>query len=88
MELLQSPLRVLDPGAADIIYVPFYVIALASGHVLTHCSPELTPEDKAQRIAEFWAESPQLLPLLGSKPHWLVRAPSWLYSTPLVLIVL
>jgi hypothetical protein len=81
MQLLQSPLRVMDPAAADLIYVPFYVISLATTHALSHCSPELSREAKAERVAQFWAEAPAALPLLGSKPRrtgWcgLIRLPA------------
>ena len=61
-------------------YVPFYGTQLwadlASGKQIgstnrSSCQPNWTWADQDQLIAQFWADAPTLLPLLGSKPHWM-----------------
>ena len=74
MQLLRSPLRVLDPAAADIIIVPVYLTQLIHPHAITSCNRALSEEQAAELVRDFWAESAQLLPLLGRKPHWLFVA--------------
>ena len=74
MQLLRSPLRVLDPAAADIIFVPFYATQLMMPHAMTNCSRARSEEQAEEVARDFWADSAQLLPLLGHKPHWLFVA--------------
>ena len=62
-------------------YVPFYGTQLwgdlVSGHQIfastnrSSCQPTWYWADQDQLIAQFWADAPTLLPLLGSKPHWM-----------------
>ena len=35
------------------------------------CKPNWTEPAQDELIAQFWADAPQLLPTLGSKPHWM-----------------
>ena len=63
-----------DPAAADVIFVPVYATQLLKPHMLSRCSRALSDAEAAQLAADFWADAPQLLPLLGRKPHWLFVA--------------
>ena len=61
-------------------YVPFYGTQLwadlASGKQIgsihrSTCQREWSWADQDELIGQFWADAPALLPLLGSKPHWM-----------------
>ena len=60
-------------------YVPFYGSQLWSDlsghqdHVNNEgaCKPIWTDQATDDLIADFWADAPTLLPLLGTKPHWM-----------------
>ena len=75
MELLQSPLRVMNASEADLVYVPFYVVNLANTHSRDSCGRPLSHEEAEAVVRDFWAEAPALLPLLGRVPHWMVGRP-------------
>jgi len=56
-------------------YVPLYAsqLLVASGSEGS-CQPDWTPAAAAELLAQFWADAPALLPLLGVKPHWMQLA--------------
>ena len=53
-------------------YVPFYVTQTwADLGAEGRCKPFRSEAAQNELIAQFWADAPALLPLLGSKPHWM-----------------
>lgn len=61
-QLLTSPLRTLASAAADIVYVPFY--AMAAVYINGSYTQPI--------FSRFWQDISELLPLLDSKPHFIV----------------
>jgi hypothetical protein len=56
-------------------YVPLYASQLlAAAGSEGSCQPDWTPAAAAELLAQFWADAPALLPLLGAKPHWMQLA--------------
>lgn len=69
-------------------YVPFYASQLhydLEGHIYNWvdvwptraegaCKSNWTLDAQLALVAEFWADAPTLLPLLGKKPHWMQLA--------------
>ena len=53
-------------------YVPFYATQIQYGlGGEGACKPNWTRPAMDALIAQFWADAPALLPLLGAKPHWM-----------------